>query len=240
MEENTKTDIIYLSKSSCDAPVLFIKKKDGTLCLCVDYHGLNQMTRKDQYLIPLLNDLLDAPRKAQIYSKIDLKSAYHLVRIAKGDKWKTVFCTRYGSFKWLVMQFGLSNALSAFQHFINDIFSDVLDVFVVIYLNDILIYSDNMDDYKKHVKEVLKRLRENWLYALPTKCVFYQNRIEFLGFVLGVDSLRMNESKTQTMQSWLMPCQVKDIQSFLGFANFYRCFIDNYTEITSLLTHLTR
>ena len=108
--------------------------------------------------IPLLNDLLNTPRKAQIYSKIDLKSAYYLVRIAKGNKWKTVFCTYYGSFKWLMMPFGLSNAPSAFQHFINNIFSDLLDVFVVIYLDDILIYSNNMDDHKKHMKEVLRRL----------------------------------------------------------------------------------
>jgi len=122
----------------------------------------------------------------------------------------------------------------------NDIFSDVLDVFVVIYLDDILIYSDNMNDHKKHVKEVLKRLQENWLYASPTKCVFHQDRIEFLGFVLGVDGLRIDESKTQTIQNWPTPRQVKDIQFFLGFANFYRRFIDNYTEITSPLTRLTQ
>ena len=154
------------------------------------------MTRKDQYLIPLLNDLLDAPRKAQIYSNIDLKSAYHLVCIAKENKWKTAFYTRYGSFKWLVIPFSLSNALSAFQRFMNDIFSDVLDVFVVIYLDNILIYSDNIDNHKKHVKKVLKRLWENWLYTSPTKCIFHQDRIEFLGFVLGVDGLRMDKLKT--------------------------------------------
>ena len=125
--------------------------------------------------------------------------------IAKGDEWKTAFRTRYGSFKWLVMPFGLSNAPSAFQRFMNDIFSDVLDIFVVIYLDDILIYSDNIDDHKKHVKKVLKRLRENQLYTSPTKCVFYQDRIEFLGFVLGVDGLRMDESKTQTIQNWPTP-----------------------------------
>jgi len=156
LEENTKTGIIRTSKSPCGALVLFIRKKDRTLHLCVDYQGLNQMTHKDWYPIPLLNNLLDAPRKACVYSKIDLKSAYHLVHIAKGDKWKTAFCTRYGSFEWLVMPFGLSNAPSAFQHFMNDIFSDVLDIFVVIYLDDILIYSDNMDDHRKHVKEVLR------------------------------------------------------------------------------------
>ena len=137
------------------------------------------------------------------------------------------------------MPFGLSNAPSAFQRFMNNIFSDVLDVFVVIYLDDILIYSDNMNDHKKHVKKVLKRLQENRLYVSPTKCVFHQNRIEFLGFVLGVDGLMMDESKTQTIQNWLTLCRVKDVQSFLGFANFYRRFIDNYAEITSLLTHLT-
>jgi len=173
IEENIKTGIICLSKSPCGAPVLFVKKKDRTLRLCVDYRGLNWMTCKDRYPIPLLNDLLDAPRKTRIYSKIDLKSAYHLVRIAKGDEWKTAFRTRYGSFEWLVMPFGLSNAPSVFQRFMNDIFSDLLDVSVVIYLDNILIYSDNMDDHKKHVKEVLRRLQENQLYVSPTKCVFH-------------------------------------------------------------------
>ena len=190
--------------------------------------------------IPLLNDLLNTPRKAQIYSKIDLKSAYYLVRIAKGNKWKTVFCTYYGSFKWLMMPFGLSNAPSAFQHFINNIFSDLLDVFVVIYLDDILIYSNNMNNHKKHMKEVLRRLWENWLYISPTKYVFHQDKIEFLDFVLEADGLRMDESKIQTIQEWPTPCWVKDIQSFLEFTNFYKCFINNYAEVISPLTHLTQ
>jgi len=149
------------------------------------------------------------------------------------------FCTCYSSFEWLVIPFGLSNAPLAFQRFMNDIFSDVLDVFVVIYLDNILIYSDNMNDHKKHIKEVLKRLRENRLYTSSTKCVFHQDRIKFLGFVLGVDGLRIDESKTQTIQNWPTPRRVKDVQSFLGFVNFYRRFINNYTEITSPLTRLT-
>jgi len=158
LEENTKAGIIHPSKAPCGAPVLFVKKKDRSLRLCVDYRGLNRITRKDRYPIPLLTDLLDAPRKARIYSKIDLKNAYHLVRIAKGDEWKTTFRTRYGSFEWLVMPFGLSNAPSAFQRFMNEVFYDLLDVYVVIYFDDILIYSDNLEDHKKHVKEVLRRL----------------------------------------------------------------------------------
>jgi len=116
------------------------------------------LTCKDCYPIPLLTDLLDAPRKAQIYSKIDLKNAYYLVCIAKGDEWKTTFRTHYGSFEWLVMLFGLSNAPSAFQRFMNEVFYDLLDVYVVIYFDDILIYSDNLEDHKKHMKEVLRRL----------------------------------------------------------------------------------
>ena len=240
LEENTKTSIICPSKSPYGAPVLFVKKKDGILHLCIDYRGLNQITYKDWYPIPLLNNLLDAPIKARVYSKIDLKSAYHLVHIAKGDEWKTTFHTRYGSFEWLMMPFGLSNAPSAFQRFMNKVFSDLLNIFVVIYLDDILIYSNNLIDHKKHVKEVLRRLRDNGLYASSTKCIFHQEKIEFLGFVLGLDGLRMDESKVQTIQGWPTPHWMKDMQSFLGFANFYRRFISNYTDVSAPLTCLTQ
>ena len=129
------------------APVLFVKKKDGSLRLCVDFRGLNRISKKDRYPLPLISDLLDSPRKAQVYSKIDLCHAYHLVRIANGDEWKTAFRTRYGSFEWSVMLFGLTNAPVAFQQFMNDIFSDILDVCVVIYLDDILIYSNNISKH---------------------------------------------------------------------------------------------
>jgi len=165
LEENTKARIIRLSKAPCGAPVLFVKKKDGSLQLCIDYQGLNQITHKDRYPIPLLTDLLDAPRKMRIYSKIDLKNAYHLVRIAKEDKWKTTFRTCYGSFEWLVMPFGLSNAPSAFQKFMNEVFYDLLDVYVVIYFDNILVYSNNLEDHKKHVKEILRRLQGNKCYV---------------------------------------------------------------------------
>jgi len=149
----------------------------------------------DRYPISLLIDLLDAPRKVRIYLKIDLKSTYYLVCIAKGDEWKTTFYTHYGSFKWLVMPFGLLNALFAFQQFINEVFYDLLDIYIVIYFNNILVYSNNLEDHKKHVKEVLRRLQNNKLNMSPTKCVFYQNKIEFLGFILGSDGLRIDESQ---------------------------------------------
>jgi len=124
-----------------------VKKKNGDLRLCVDYRGLNRLTRKDCYPIPLITDLLDAPKKARIYTKIDLRNAYHLVCIAEGDEWKTTFQTQYTSFEWLVMPFGLSNASAAFQWFMNEVFGDLLDIYVVVYLDNILIYSNNLEDH---------------------------------------------------------------------------------------------
>jgi len=203
------------------APVLFTRKKDGGLRLCVDFRGLNKITKKDRYPLPLIADLLDCPGKARVYTKIDLQHAYHLVRIAEGDEWKTAFRTRYGSFEWRVMPFGLMNAPAAFQRFMNDIFSDMVDICVVIYLDDILIYSDNINIHRTHVREVLRRLRKNGLFAGAHKCSFHTNSIDYLGYILSPTGLSMDSVKIQAIQDWPEPRKVKDIQSFLGFANFY-------------------
>ena len=144
IDENLATGFIRPSRSPCEAPVLFIRKKDGSLRLCVDFRGLNQISKKDRYPLPLISDLLDAPRKARVYTKIDLRHMYHLVRITEGDEWKTAFRTRYRSFEWLVMPEGLTNAPAAFQRFMNDIFADMIDVNVIVYLDDILVYSDDL------------------------------------------------------------------------------------------------
>ena len=138
---------IWPSKSPAGAPVLFVKKKDGSLCLCVDYRGLNKITRKNRYPIPRIETLVDQLRSAKIYSKIDLRVGYNNVRIAEGDEWKTAFRTRYGAFEYLVMLFGLTNAPATFQCLMNDIFHDLVDVYVVVYLDDILIYSDNIKQH---------------------------------------------------------------------------------------------
>ena len=177
--------------------------------------------------------------KARIYTTIDLQHAYHLVRIADGNEWKTTFQTCYGSFEWLVMPFGLTNAPTAFQRFMNDIFSDLLDVSVIIYLDNIFIYSNNPADHKKHVHEVLCHLQRNGLYAHPDKCRFSEDTIEYLSFILSKDGLKMDPSKVQTIQDWPEPHKVKDIQSFLGFANFYHHFISDYSNIVIPLTRLT-
>jgi hypothetical protein len=196
-------------------------------------------TKKDCYPLPLISDLLDTPRKARVFTKIDLRHAYHLVHIAEGEEWKTTFRTHYGSFEWLVIPFGLTNAPAAFQRFMNDIFSDMLDVNVIVYLDDILIYSDNMTQHKAHIKEVLRRLRKNGLYAVPQKCEFHKDTVEYLGFILSPDSLRMAEDKVKIILDWPEPQKVKDIQSFLGFCNFYHQFINRYSDIVIPLTRLT-
>jgi len=165
---------------------------------------------------------------------------YHLVHIAEGDEWKIAFQTRYGAFEWSVMPSGLTNTPATFQHFMNDLFSDLLDVCIVVYLDDILIYSDNIMQHREHVKGVLKRLQKAGLYTKAEKCEFHSDSVEYLGYVLSPSGLTMSDAKVKTIQEWPEPKKVKDIQSFLGFANFYRRFIFNYSDIVIPLTYLTR
>ena len=200
IKENLNTGFIRPTSSPHGAPVLFIKKKDGSLCLCVDFCGVNCISKKNCYLLLLISNLLDSPYKAWVYSKIDLCHAYHLVHIANGNEWKTAFRTYYRSFEWSIMSFGLTNAFAVFQQFMNDIFSDLLDVCVVIYLDDILIYSNNMSKYHWHVKEVLKYLYKADLYAKAKKCEFYSKSVEYLGYILSFSGLTISDDKVKIIQ----------------------------------------
>jgi Reverse transcriptase (RNA-dependent DNA polymerase) len=220
IDENLRTGFIRPSNSPFGAPVLFIKKKDRSLWLCVDFRRLNAITRKDKYPLSLTSELLDTPSRAKVFTKIDLKHAYHLIWIAAGDEWKTAFRIRYGSFEWLVMPFGLTNAPGGFQRFLNGIFSDLLDVYVIIYLDDILIFSGNKDDHFRHVSEVLKRLCKHGLYANGKKCDFHSESVDYLGHMIGPNGLQMDPAKVKVIQDWPELRKVKDIQSFLGFAKF--------------------
>jgi len=240
LDENITTRLLRSSSSPHGALVLFVKKKDGSLCLCVDFRGLNQITKKDQYLLPLISNLLESPSRAKIYMKIDLRSTYHPIQIASGDEWKTAFRTHYGSYEWLVMPEGLTNAPAVFQQFVNSVFADMLDICVIIYLDDILIYSQDLASHKNHVREVLRCLCKHQLYAKPEKCEFHSMSMEYLGYLLSPDGLTMSNEKVQAIIDWLEPQKVKDIQSFLGFANFHHRFIYNYSDIVVLLTRLTR
>ena len=226
------------STSPAGAPILFVPKKDGGLRLCVDYRGLNKVTIKNRHPLPLISETLDRLYGAKRFTKLDLKDAYHRLRIKKGDEWKTAFRTRYGHFEYLVMPFGLTNAPATFQAYINKSLAGLLDHFCVVYLDDILIYSDDPEKHLDHVRQVLDRLRQYRLYANPKKCEFFTTQVEFLGFIVSTDGVTMDQSRVDTIQSWPKPVNFHDVQVFLGFVNFYRRFIHRYSQIATPLTNL--
>ena len=240
VDKNLAKGYIRPSKAPCGAPILFIWKKSGRLRLCINYRGLNKITKKDHYPLPLISDLLDHASKARIYTALDLQDAYNLIRIHPGDEWKTTFRTCYGSYESLVMEYGLCNAPSTFQRFMNEIFADLLDAGVVIYIDDILIYTDDHASHRKLVSEVLRRLQANGLYCNLDKCFFYEDTVDYLGFLLSPTRLTMDLKKVRVILEWPEPKKVKDIQSFLGFCNFYRQFIPEYSDKVVPLVHLTR
>ncbi|MBW0467762.1 hypothetical protein O181_007477 [Austropuccinia psidii MF-1] len=241
ISENVEKGFIIPSSSSTGEPVLFVKKKDGGLCLCVDYRKLNAVTRKKKYPFPPMNQLLTVFNGSTIFSKIDLCGAYNLLRIKEGDEDLTAFRTKYGSYEYLVMPFGLTNASAPFQNLVNDIFADFLDMFVVVYLDDIMVFSSSEEEHVKHVTSVLQRLRENNLFAKAAKCVFHASSVEYLGYVVSIEGLKMGSPKFQKILNWPQCQNIKALQSFLGFANFYPCFINNYSKkITSLTSILKR
>ncbi|KAJ1581461.1 hypothetical protein NDA11_003779 [Ustilago hordei] len=240
LDENLEKGFIRPSKSPARSPVLFVPKKDGGLRLCVDYRGLNEITVKNRAPLPLIEEQLFLLRKARIYTKLDLRAAYNLIRIAKGDEWKTAFGTQLGLYEYLVMPFGLANAPAHFQSFINDIFRDIIGVYVVVYLDDFLIFSDTEEVHVKHVTEVLTRLRNNRLFAKLSKCEFHTKTVEFLGYIIKPTGIEMDPEKVRTVKEWPMPESIHDIQRFLGFANFYRRFIAHFARIAKPLTALVK
>ncbi|SPC65292.1 related to pol protein [Ustilago sp. UG-2017b] len=240
LEEKLEKGFIRPSKSPARSPVLFVPKKDGGLRLCVDYRGLNEITVKNRAPLPLIEEQLFLLRKARIYTKLDLRAAYNLIRIAKGDEWKTAFGTQLGLYEYLVMPFGLANAPAHFQSFINGVFRDIIGVYVVVYLDDFLIFSDTEESHVKHVTEVLTRLRSNRLFAKLSKCEFHTKTVEFLGYIIKPTGIEMDPEKVRTVKEWPMPESIHDIQRFLGFANFYRRFIAHFARIAKPLTSLVK
>ena len=240
LDEHLPTGYIRASQSSAGAPILFVKKKDGSLRFCVDYRGLNKITLKNKYPLPLISESLDRLNGAKFFTKLDLRNGYYNVRIKKGDEWKTAFRTRRGLFEYTTMPFGLTNAPATFQHLVNHIFRDMLDIFVVVYLDDILIFSKNEDEHREHVRRVLQRLRENDLFAKPEKCEFHVDTVEYLGFIVSPTGISMDSVKVQAISEWEPPKSVHDLQVFLGFANYYRRFIRDYSKIAQPLTSLLK
>jgi len=223
LKEMEKTGKIKRSTSPAGSPILFVPKPNGRgLRLCVDYRGLNAVTIPNRYPLPLMQELQDRVQGAQWFTKMDLKNGYNLIRIREGDEWKTAFRTRYGLFEFQVIPFGLTNAPSTFQDMMNHVLSDILDVGVLAYMDDILIYAKTEEEHDRLVKEVLKRLQQNGLAVSPEKCVWKAREVEFLRYVIGRDGIKMAAGKVEAVLSWKVPTSVTEVQSFLGFANFYR------------------
>jgi hypothetical protein len=185
LQENLAKGWIRSFTSSAGAPILFVKKKDRSLQFCVDYRGLNKITLKDQTPLPLIGELLDRLKGAKYFTKINLRTGYYNIRMAEGEEWKTAFRTRYGLYEYTVMPMRLTNAPATFQYVMNSIFSEYLDRFLLKYLDNLLIYSDSLEEHRAQVKKVLRKLRENDLFAKPEKCEFEKNSIEYLGFIVG-------------------------------------------------------
>lgn len=231
---------IQASSSPWAAPALFARKKDGTLRLCTDYRGLNSVTIKNRYPIPRIDEILDSLQGSEIFSKIDLRQGYYQIRIRESDVPKTAFRTHFGHFEYRVMPFGLSNAPATFMQLMHSIFHDLLNKYVTIYLDDILIFSKSLNDHYNHLHEVLKRLKENRLYAKMSKCHFCVDQIEFLGHVISKDGISVDPQKVRAITEIKRPTKLSELQSFLGLVGYYRRFIANFSSIAQPLTNLTK
>jgi hypothetical protein len=231
---------IQPSVSPYGSPVLFVKKQDGSLRMCIDYRALNKQTVKNRYPLPRIEEMLDRLGKAKYFTKLDLTSGYYQIRIAEEDIYKTAFSTRYGHYEFLVMPFGLTNAPATFQTLMNDIFRPYLDKFIMVYLDDILIFSDTLEDHEKHVRQALAVLRQNKLYCKVSKCEFFQTEVSFLGHVINGDGVKADLRKVQAVADWPQPKTVRQVRSFLGLANYYRRYVHGFANMAAALTLLTK
>jgi hypothetical protein len=239
LEENLSKGFIRTLSSPAATPILFVKKADGSLGLIVDYRGINEGPIKNRYPLPLMQDTLVNLSRVKWFTKLDIRGAYNLIRMAEGEEWKTAFRTRYGLFESLVIPLGLTNAPASFQNFINDVLAPYLDRFCTAYLDDTLIYSDTFEEHQEHVNRVLEAFEKSGLHLKPEKCRFHCQEVKYLGLIISMEGIKMDPKKITTVQDWEAPRNLKDIRAFLGFANFYRRFVRNYSKIVQPLTLLT-
>ena len=228
------------SQSPYGAPILFVPKKDGRWRMCIDYRALNKQTIKDRYPLPRIDDLLDRLGKAKYFSTIDLASGYHQIAMKEDDIPKTAFRTHRGHFEFVVMPFGVSNAPATFQRLMNKVFAKELDAFILVYLDDILVFSRTKEEHLEHIRTALGRLRDAKIYARLHKCEFYKDKVEYLSFDVSARGVQPSFDKVRAVVEWPKPSSVKDVRSFLGLAGFYRRFIKNFSLKAKPLTELTR
>ena len=228
------------SESPFGAPILFVRKKDGSLRMCVDYRRLNAITVKNRAPLPRIDELFDQLQGATVFSKLDLAQGYHQMRVAEQDVHKTAFRTRYGHFEFLVLPFGLTNAPSAFATMMSAVLRPYLDKFVVVFIDDILVYSRTEAEHLQHLRTVLRALQEHDLHVKLSKCDFGLPEVEFLGHVVGADGIKVDPKKTDAIQRWPVPQDVHQVRMFLGLAGYYRKFVKGFSHIVAPLVELTK
>jgi hypothetical protein len=236
LQELLDNRYIRPSASPWEAPIIFVPKKDGTQRMCVDYHSLNEVTIKNKYPLPRIDDLFDQLKGACVFLKIDLRSEYHQLKITTSDIPKTTFITQYGLYEYTVMSFGLTNAPAYFMYLMNKVFTEYLDKFVVVFIDDILIVSKNAEEHDEHLYLVLQKLRENQLYAKLNNCEFWLKEVSFLCHIISERGISVDPSKVKDVLSWNTPQNVFDIRSFLGLAGYYRRSIEGFSKIFKPMT----
>src|SRR4051812_34293964 len=234
-----KNGSVEPSVSPFGAPVIFVKKKDGTLRMCIDYRALNNITIKNRFPIPLIDDLTDCLFRAKVFTKIDLRWGYNQVRIHHANIKKTAFRTCYGHYQYKVMPFGLTNAPAMFQALVQDVLRPLLDKSVIIYIDDILIFSKTDAEHREHIRQVLALLRQHKLYGKISKCEFFKPSVSYLGHIISNQGIATDPEKIEAIQAWPVPKSLKELQSFLGICNYYRRFVPHYSSSAAPLTQLT-
>ncbi|GJY57319.1 putative reverse transcriptase domain-containing protein [Tanacetum coccineum] len=240
LQELSDKGFIRPSSSPWGAPVLFIKKKDGSLWMCIDYRELNKLTVKNRYPQPRIDDLFDQLQRSSVYSKMDLRSGYHQLRVREEYISKTAFRTRYGHYEFQVMPFGLTNAPAVFMDLMNRVCKPYLDKFVIVFIDDILIYSKNKQEHEEHLKIILELLKKEELYAKFSKCEFWIPKVQFLGHVIDNKGIHVDPAKIESVKDWASPKTPTEIRQFLGLAGYYRRFIEGFSKIAKPMTKLTQ
>ncbi|GJZ96736.1 putative reverse transcriptase domain-containing protein [Tanacetum coccineum] len=222
------------------APVLFVKKKDGSFRMCINYWELNKLTVKNHYPLPRIDDLFDQLQGSSVYSKIDLRSGYHQLRVSDKDIPKTAFRTRYGHYEFQVMPFGLTNSHAMFMDLTNRVCKPYLDKFVIVFIDDIIIYSHNKEEHKDHLRTILELLKKEKLYAKFSKCDFLISIMQFLRHVIDSQGIHVDLAKIEAVKDWASPTTPTEIRQFLGLADYYQRFIEGFSKIAKSLTELTQ